>query len=71
MIPAEVTSSSGLAWSVATRCNGGACVRVARNGDAVLIGDSKNPVGPVLEFTLGEFKAFTEGVKQGEFDDLL
>jgi hypothetical protein len=30
--------------------------------------DSKNPDGPVLTFTPDEWKAFTLGVQDGEFD---
>jgi hypothetical protein len=29
---------------------------------------SKNPTGPVLEFTPAEWAAFTGGVRDGEFD---
>ncbi|WP_327149031.1 DUF397 domain-containing protein [Nocardia sp. NBC_01329] len=30
--------------------------------------DGKNPEGPVLVFTPGEWAAFTAGVRDGEFD---
>jgi hypothetical protein len=30
--------------------------------------DGKNPDGPVLVFTPGEWAAFTAGVRDGEFD---
>ena len=52
-------------------CNGGACVRVAANGDTVVIGDTKNPDGPVLAYSRTEFRTFIEGVRQGDFDDLI
>ncbi|MCG5214675.1 DUF397 domain-containing protein [Streptosporangium sp. KLBMP 9127] len=29
--------------------------------------DSKNPAGPVLRFTHGEWAAFLDGAKSGEF----
>ncbi|MFG1873849.1 DUF397 domain-containing protein [Sphaerisporangium sp. NPDC049003] len=48
------------------------------NGDCVEIGDlphgsvavrdSKNPTGPALIFTPGEWSAFLSGVRGGEFD---
>ncbi|MEU6712454.1 DUF397 domain-containing protein [Nonomuraea sp. NPDC046802] len=49
--------------------NGGNCVEVAvlsegRRG----VRDSKNPTGPALIFTPGEWNAFINGVKAGEFD---
>jgi Domain of unknown function (DUF397) len=55
--------------------NGGACVEVAvvpgskEGSDYVItMRDSKDPGGPVLTFTPDEWKAFTLGVQDGEFD---
>ncbi|MGW0825859.1 DUF397 domain-containing protein [Streptomyces sp. NPDC002845] len=46
------------------------CVEVAHTADGGrAIRDSKNPSGPVLFFAPSEWKAFTAGVKGGEFDD--
>ena len=59
-----------LAWRVARRCNGGSCVRVAKNGDMVVIGDTKDP-GAMLSYSKDEFRTFVEGIRQGDFDDLL
>jgi hypothetical protein len=50
-------------------CGNGACVQVAVDGDAVQVRDSKDPGGPVLEFTADEWAAFLDGAKGGEFDD--
>ncbi|MGW4771489.1 DUF397 domain-containing protein [Nocardia sp. NPDC004278] len=45
------------------------CVEVAfLDGGRVGVRDSKNPTGPALVFTPGEWKAFTAGVVDGEFD---
>jgi Domain of unknown function (DUF397) len=62
---------SALAWRVARGCNGGECVRVAVNDGTVLIGDTKDPQGSVLSYSVSEWKAFAEGIRQGDFDDLL
>ncbi len=55
--------------------NGGACVEIAvvpgskEGSDYVItMRDSKDPDGPVLTFTPDEWKAFTLGVQDGEFD---
>ncbi|MFF5205916.1 DUF397 domain-containing protein [Streptosporangium sp. NPDC000396] len=59
--------------------NGGDCVEVAEletasqkpahKPDAVLaLRDSKDPSGPVLFFSDGEWAAFLDGVKASEFD---
>lgn len=44
------------------------CVEVAMFDNAVALRDSKNPTGPVLVFTPGEWDAFAAGVRDGEFD---
>ncbi|GAB4583427.1 DUF397 domain-containing protein [Nocardia sp. IFM 10818] len=47
---------------------GGECVEVAfLESGKVGIRDSKNPTGPALVFTPGEWSAFTAGVSDGEF----
>lgn len=45
------------------------CVEAAPlPGGGTAVRDSKNPSGAVLEFTPGEWTAFTAGVRGGEFD---
>ncbi|GAA4184396.1 DUF397 domain-containing protein [Streptosporangium oxazolinicum] len=49
--------------------SGGNCVEVAGNfPEAVAVRDSKNPAGPALVFTPGEWSAFLTTVKSGHFD---
>lgn len=60
-----------LTWRMPLSCNGGACVKVAASGQAVLIADSKVPDGPVLSYTHAEWREFVTGVKKGDFDDLI
>jgi hypothetical protein len=38
------------------------------DGGLIGVRDSKNPTGPALVFTPGEWEAFTAGVQDGEFD---
>lgn len=64
---------SGAAWRKSARSgNGGNCVEVATNlletQGHVFVRDSKNPDGPALAFTRGEWEAFTGGVHDGEFN---
>ncbi|MBG0814835.1 DUF397 domain-containing protein [Planomonospora sp. ID82291] len=50
--------------------DGGNCVEVAGNLPGVVaVRDSKDPDGPVLTFSPDQWRAFTGGVKDGEFDD--
>ncbi len=37
----------------------------------IVIGDSKNPDGPMLSYSRSEWVAFVEGIRQGDFDDLI
>lgn len=48
---------------------GGNCVEVARTADGGrAVRHSKNPDGGVIFYTPGEWEAFVQGVKAGEFD---
>ena len=49
--------------------NGGNGVEVADNVPGVVaVRDSKDPGGPVLAFRPDDWRAFTVGIKAGEFD---
>jgi hypothetical protein len=56
-------------WFKSSRSQAGQeCVEVAHlDGGRVGVRDSKNPAGPALVFTLGEWEAFTSRVHDGEF----
>jgi predicted secreted Zn-dependent protease len=60
-----------LTWHTALSCDGGACVQVAVDDHSILIGNSRQPGGPVLEYTRDEWHEFVGGIKKGDFDDLL
>ncbi|GLW08994.1 DUF397 domain-containing protein [Microtetraspora sp. NBRC 13810] len=55
--------------SLRSSASGSNCVEVADlPGGGRAVRDSKNPAGPMLRFTPGEWDAFIGGVKDGEFD---
>lgn len=60
---------SNAKWFKSSHSGGGNdCVEVAHlDGGMVGVRDSKNPTGPALVFTPGEWEAFTAGVHDGEF----
>ncbi len=61
---------TGAVWrkSSYSGANGGNCVEVARNVPGVVaLRDSKDPGGPALLVTPAGWRAFTAGVKSGEF----
>ncbi|GAA2210245.1 DUF397 domain-containing protein [Nonomuraea monospora] len=57
-------------WRKATDSgDNGQCVEVATNLPGIVaVRDSKNPEGPALIFTPGEWRAFLQGASRGEFD---
>jgi hypothetical protein len=62
-------SSQFTNWRKSVRSDQGNCVEVAFTADGTVgVRDSKNRTGPVLQFTLAEWDAFTSGVRDGEFD---
>jgi hypothetical protein len=61
----------GLAWLKAQSSTpNGQCLEIASTPGKIVIRDSKDPDGPILVYTPGEFIAFLEGAKNGEFDSL-
>jgi len=40
-------------------------------GGAIAVRNSRDPGGPALIYTPGEVTAFIQGVKDGQFDDLI
>jgi hypothetical protein len=61
---------SGAPWRKSSRSSGqgGNCVEVAVIDGVVKVRHSRDPNGPVLTFTPGEWQAFVAGVKSDEFD---
>ena len=59
-----------LAWRRSTYSQGAdsTCVEVAFDDDRATVRDSDHPAGPVLHFTLDEWRAFLLGVRAGEFE---
>ena len=62
---------TGLTWRTALSCNGGACVQVAATENGLLLGNTRQPSGPMLSYTPDEWREFVAGIKKGDFDDLL
>ncbi|MEU8895466.1 DUF397 domain-containing protein [Nocardia sp. NPDC048505] len=61
---------SGAKWRKSSYSEtGGQCVEVAfLDSGAVGVRDSKNPTGPALVFTAGEWSVFLAGARDGEFN---
>jgi hypothetical protein len=63
--------SEDLPWRKSSFSSNGACVEVAPWGQAfVAVRDSKNPAGGIQMYNHDEWRAFVNGVRNGEFDDL-
>jgi hypothetical protein len=63
----------GIRWRKSGRSSAqGNCVEAARlPGNEVAVRNSRDPVGPALIFSRAEIVAFLQGVKDGDFDDLV
>ncbi|WP_432839124.1 DUF397 domain-containing protein [Dactylosporangium sp. CA-092794] len=58
-------------WRKSSRSNGNGgsnCVEVAVVGANIGVRDSKNPDGPVLQFTAVDWESFVDGAKHDRFD---
>ena len=63
----------GASWRKSSRSSAqGNCVETARlPGGQVAVRNSRHPEGPALVFTRAEVRAFLDGAKDGEFDELV
>jgi hypothetical protein len=58
-----------LQWRKAQRSVGnGACVELAHNGRQILVRDSQDQEGPVIQYTATSWRTFLDGTKGGRFD---
>jgi len=57
-------------WQRSSFCSSGQCVEVGRDGDQILVRDSKNPGQQPLAFDRAEWETFVAGVEAGQFRDL-
>lgn len=63
---------AGLAWLKAQSSGAnGQCIEIASTAGKIALRDSKDPEGPILVYTPGEFRAFLDGARNGEFDGLV
>lgn len=59
-------------WTKAKKSMAGdACVELARAGEAVLVRNSKAPDGLVMSVEHARMIEFVDGVRSGDFDELL
>ncbi|HYN95956.1 MAG TPA: DUF397 domain-containing protein [Pilimelia sp.] len=61
------TGPSTLAWRKSRRCESSTCVEVAPVDRAVAMRDSTDPAVHLV-FAAGDWHAFLDGVRAGEFD---
>jgi hypothetical protein len=65
----DVVGQSGLEWTKSRKSQSiGMCFEVAEDHRGVLVRNSRTPEDGALVFTRGEFEAFVDGCRHGEFD---
>lgn len=55
---------NGLKWRKSSRCDGGACLEIAAQGQAILLRSSVDPDGPVLALTSAAWRDLLVGIKR-------
>lgn len=58
-------------WRKATKSAASACVEVAAINGMIAVRDSKHPRRRPMLYTKLEWDAFLDGVKKGEFDNVI
>ena len=62
---------SSASWLKARNCENTSCIEITSLHGIVALRNSKNPDGPILQYTADEWIAFLKGAKNGDFDDLV
>jgi Domain of unknown function (DUF397) len=60
--------SVSVRWWKSSHSHANSCVEVALVDGHIAVRNSKHRQGPVLRFTPTEWRAFLDGVRDGEFD---
>lgn len=55
-------------WRKSSRCGVGSCVEVSTSPEGALVRDSEDRRSPLLAFGPGDWRAFLDGIRNGEFD---
>jgi predicted secreted Zn-dependent protease len=55
-------------WRKSSFSQNGDCAEWCLSGELILLRSSKDPAGPVLQFTRTEWQAFVSGMRAGEAD---
>lgn len=65
----KITEVSGLRWRTARRSAGnGACVEIAPMTGAILVRDSQDQAGPIVQYPGKSWHLFLQAAKKGQYD---
>jgi len=64
----EAGSTMQPSWRTASLCAGGECIEVAGCNDAIVLRDSTQPHGVVLNCTAEKWRSFVSDIKAGDFN---
>jgi hypothetical protein len=64
--PSAETAAAEPKWIVASASAGGNCIRVAALANGIVVGDTKNPDGPVQFYRKDEWREFIDCIRVGQ-----
>jgi hypothetical protein len=67
----KLANPDNTSWRIARGCNAGTCVQVALDEEPILLGDSKDPDGPVVSCTRLQYMEFIARIKTGYYDSVI
>jgi len=63
------SESASTGWRKARRSMGnGNCVEISTMGAEVIVRDSQDPIGPMIAYSPGSWRAFAREARMGRFD---
>jgi hypothetical protein len=67
-MPVLQPCSNNLGWRVSRRCDGGACVMVGRQDEAIIVANAEQPNGTHMVYPVAAWRDFLLSIRQDAFN---